>query len=583
MSDEPGPSHEAGLTGENFDRDHALSALKSEERTLLIIGGGITGASIAREAALRGIKVGLVEQYDFGWGTSSRSSKLVHGGIRYLEQFQFGMVFESLRERAYLRKMAGHLVRYMPFIYPVYRGAKNGLFRMRIGMLLYDILSLFRGFKWHKIHRVRKLLGLEPRLRTEGLKGGAVYYDGWTDDALLTLSMVQDAASRGALCVSRVRFEGARVEEDKIVGAYLRDLERDERFFVPTQNLVFAAGPFTDEARKDIEATSVIRATKGIHIVVPRDRLPVDRAVVLSSIRDGRVNFVIPREYVTVIGTTDTDFSGDKEQVRTRKEDVDYLLETMGHFFPDVDLERSDVIATYAGLRPLINQEGLSAYQTSREHEIFWDERGILTICGGKLTTCRLMGEEAVSRFVKERKEQWGHVQKTRSHRFPLWNSAGLGSVAATSKLLSEVEQAGVEERQARHLVNTYGTRALLHLFTHFKDRAPSDHILPGLPYLWAEVDLSVKEGFLRTSEDFLVRRTQIFYSDREQGLGVIRSVSERIAKHLGFDQDWIERDVQNYQEVVDLSRCWLSDPEPVCENPTVDTATETQVAHART
>ena len=311
------------------DRRAQLEGIRGVSCDLLVVGGGITGACIARDAAMRGINVVLVDKNDFAWGTSSRSSKLIHGGFRYLEQMDFRLVFESTQERAILSKIAPHLVTPCPFLFPSYKGDRYGPTLIGLGMWLYDVLATFRAYRRHEMLAKEPFLARVPHLESRGLTGGALYYDAMTHDAFLTVSIIEDAVIHGAFCANYLGYEGAVYQAGKVVGARLRDRETNELFAINTPWIVHAAGPYTDDvqARAGLVGSPMVRPTKGVHIAVSRDRLPLDAALVMNSRRDHRVTFALPWGDITVIGTTDTDHTGPIYDVHADKSDVDYLLD----------------------------------------------------------------------------------------------------------------------------------------------------------------------------------------------------------------------------------------------------------------
>ena len=326
-----------------------------------MIGGGITGAGIARDAALRGATVALFDKHDFGSGTSSKSSKLVHGGLRYLEHGEIALVFESVSERRIQTRVAPHLVRPLPFLIPIYRGVRPGLEVMNVGLWIYDSLALFRAPKLHRTFRgARAALALEPQLAPENLRGVLEYYDCATDDSRLVLENILDAEALGAHCHSYTEVTG--IERDaanggRITGVSVHDRLTGERRSVTARAVILAAGAWTDEAIRRFEIPierPLLRRTKGVHVVLPRERLPLARAITLISPIDKRVMFAIPWRERTVLGTTDTDFDGTADEVAADASDVKYLCDSGNGYFPGANLTPDDVIATWAGLRPLI-------------------------------------------------------------------------------------------------------------------------------------------------------------------------------------------------------------------------------------
>ncbi|MEM1418691.1 MAG: glycerol-3-phosphate dehydrogenase/oxidase, partial [Myxococcota bacterium] len=366
---------------------------------LVVVGGGITGAGVARDAARRGLRVALVEQRDLAYGTSSRSSKLVHGGLRYLEQGEVAMVFESVSERRTLMHLAPHLVAPLPFLFPVFESSKKSLLVIRAGMWIYDALALFRSYRRHVTLGREGVIEAEPGLRREGLRGSPLYYDCATDDARLTLETALDAAEAGAVVATGARVrrlvKNVRGEiSGVVVESTLAGRDAGRTVSLEARVVVNATGPWTDAVRKlsslpGKERRRLLRPTKGVHVVVDRAKLPVQHAVVCVHPDDGRVLFALPWGDRSYLGTTDTDYRGAPEDVAATGEDVAYLLAAARHYFPEHPLAREDVLSTWAGLRPLIAPEGagLSASDVSREHEVLTDADGLVTVAGGKLTT----------------------------------------------------------------------------------------------------------------------------------------------------------------------------------------------------
>jgi glycerol-3-phosphate dehydrogenase len=369
---------------------------------LLVIGGGITGAGIARDAARRGLSTALVEMEDFAYGTSSRSSKLVHGGLRYLEQYEFSLVFESVSERRILMDIAPHLVNPLGFLFPVYKSSRRGLWMINAGMWLYDGLSLFRSPKLHRTLKPSEVRTEEPALEATDLTGAPLYFDCATDDARLTLENALDAAKAGATVVTHARVTGfTKDERARITGVVVEDRQTGQLKQIRAGAVVNATGPWTDRTiSMSAPQGALLRPTKGVHIVVDRSKLPVQNAVVAMHPKDGRVLFVIPWGDKSYVGTTDTDWTGDPADVWATSQDVDYLIDACRGYFPRHPLTRSDVICTWAGLRPLMappSTEGnLSESKVSREHSIVVGQDGLVTIAGGKLTTYRRMAAEVV-------------------------------------------------------------------------------------------------------------------------------------------------------------------------------------------
>jgi len=535
---------------------------------IVVIGGGITGTGIARDAALRGLKVALFEKGDYASGTSSKSSKLVHGGLRYLEHGEIGLVFESVSERRVQTRVAPHLVRPLPFLIPIYKGAKPGLELMNVGLWIYDSLALFRAPRLHKTFRgTRAALEVEPTLRAEGLRGAIEYYDCNTDDARLVLENALDARALGADChtyTEVTRFE--RRDDGRITGVAVRDRLTGEARIVGARVVILAAGAWTDEMIKRFELPidrPLLRRTKGVHVVVPRERLPLARAITLISPIDHRVMFAIPWRERTVLGTTDTDFEGTADDVAADAADVTYLCESANGVFPDAKLEPRDVIATWAGLRPLIAAPpNVDESDVSREHEVFTRSDGLVIIAGGKLTTYRRMARQAVNETLKLLDQLGEPVTATRAstkHR-PLPGAEGLTAtdlegVAAIGRQLMADYKLDVDT--ATHLCGVYGTRAPLLAARIVEDPALGERLDRELPYVWAEIEFAAKHDLARTVEDVLARRVPLLLVSRDQGLSVCERVADRLGALLGWSPAQRTQMLDEFSAEVALSRRW--------------------------
>jgi glycerol-3-phosphate dehydrogenase len=537
---------------------------------LVVIGGGITGVGIAREAALRGLKVALFEKGDYASGTSSKSSKMIHGGLRYLEHGEIGLVFESVSERRVQTRVAPHLVRPLPFLIPIYKGVKPGFEVMNVGLWIYDSLALFRAPRMHKAFRGTKAaLALEPQLRPEGLRGVLEYYDCATDDARLVLENAIDAAALGAEChtyTEVVHFE--RDPSARITGVSVRDRLTGKTWSVNSRAVVLAAGAWTDEMIRRFEIPlerPLLRRTKGVHIVLPRERLPLARAITLISPVDGRVMFAIPWRERTVLGTTDTDFTGTADEVAADADDVKYLCESGNGYFPGANLQVSDVIATWAGLRPLIApHENVDESAVSREHEVFTRPDGLVIIAGGKLTTYRRMAHEAVAKTLELLKELGAdeglQVTRVKTKDRPLPGAVGIESkdlegVAAIGRRLMDEMQLDVDT--ATHLCGVYGSRAIEIGTAITNDRSLGERLDHELPYVWAEIDFAARHDLARTVEDVLARRVPLLLVSRDQGLGVCDRVAARLAQIFSWDETTKAAMVDEYKAEVALSRRW--------------------------
>ncbi|HXF95366.1 MAG TPA: glycerol-3-phosphate dehydrogenase/oxidase, partial [Gemmatimonadales bacterium] len=459
--------------------------MAAEPVDLLVIGGGITGAGIARDAALRGIRTAIVEKGDWGSGTSSNSSRLVHGGLRYLEQRDFGLVFEASRERRVLLRVAPHLVRPLAFLFPVYRGARVPAWRLRAGLWLYDLLSLFRNVKSHRWLRPRRVRREEPALRDRDLVGAALYYDAQTDDARLVLATVRSAARAGALAANYAEVVSLAKPDGRVRGATVRDLLTGETRTVRALVVVNATGPWADAVRRldDPRAEPLLRPTKGAHVAVPRARIGHRHAVTMFSPIDGRVMFVLPWGELSYVGTTETDDAGSPDDVRVTADDVVYLLRSANAYFPNARLGPADVVSTWAGLRPLVVAAGdLPPGAVPREHRIVESPAGLVTIAGGKLTTYRVMAQDVVDLVARRLHDLDGRPVAGRppTHRLPL-----PGGEAADLEVLVEAARArDVSEPVARHLVASYGSESAAVLNLVGQDPALGRPVAAGRPEL---------------------------------------------------------------------------------------------------
>lgn len=541
----------------NSKRAATLKRLADETFDLVVVGGGITGAGIARDAALRGLKVALVEKLDFGAGTSSKSSKLIHGGLRYLEQAELGLVFESVNERKRLMKLARHLVRPLPFLVTNYKGDRRWLATLALGLWIYDALCFFGNYRNHVTYGTKKTLGLEPGLRPTGLNGGILYYDCMTDDARLTLECVLDAISLGAAVVNHARAgKLLRDAAGKICGVVVQDGEGGATVDVRGKVVINATGPWSDEVRALASEPRILKPTKGIHVVVDSKRLPIKHALMMSSPRDKRVVFGIPWGLGrTVIGTTDTFFDGSPDKVEPTKDDVDYLLEVANSYFPGTELKPQDVLSTWSGLRPLLapEDESAGASAVSREHMIY-DAPGFVTIAGGKLTTFRRMAAEVVDRALP----QLGVTTKSTTIDRPLPGAVGLTEGDdALDALTKSLEVAGLPEGAPRYLAGEYGVRAPKVLERVKADASAGARLDPELPSIFAQVDEAVDVELARTLDDVISRRIPLVLRARDQGLGIAEQVAQRMAKKLDWSGERTADELAKYRAVVASTRAF--------------------------
>lgn len=549
-------------------REAHLSRARNATFDLLILGGGITGAGVARDAARRGLKVALLERADLASGTSSRSSKLVHGGLRYLEQYAFGLVFESVSERRVLMDIAPHLVRPLGFVFPVFKGSGRSAAILDAGMWLYDGLSLFRSPRLHRRLSRKAVAKEEPCLRTDGLSAAELYYDCATDDARLTLETALDAVRAGAVVVTWCPAEDLLHDaRGRVRGALARDaLGGGEPFEVRAAAVVNATGPWSDALRQKAlgpDTRPLLRPTKGVHIVVDHARLPLRYAVVIAHPQDGRILFAIPWGERTYLGTTDTDWQGDPARVAADRADVDYLIAAAAACFPGFPLAHADVIATWAGLRPLIGQEGVAESQVSREHRVEIEPDGMITVAGGKLTTYRRMAAEVVDRVVDVLRLS-GHpldaLRAAGTEREPLPGAVGWPRDEDAGIFAGQVGLASggrLDAASARALAESHGMAALDVAALCAARAELCEPLVPGRPEVLAAVEWAATRELAATLDDVLERRLPLFFKDLDQGLGCAGRVADHLAGLLGWSAERRDAEIARYREEVALSRGW--------------------------
>lgn len=510
---------------------------------MLVIGGGITGAGTARDAALRGLRVALVEQSDFASGTSSRSSRLVHGGVRYLEHGQVGLVFESSRERRTLLRIAPHLVRPLPFTWPVYKGARIGRWKLAAGLTLYDLLALFRNVGRHHRLDARGVIAREPHVNQQRLLGGARYWDSATDDARLTLANILSARCAGAVVANHARVTGMLREGNRIAGASVVDVETGTAVEVRARAVVNASGPWSDAVERLARASSTpaVRGSKGVHVSVPRSRVGNVAALTLTAPQDGRVMFVLPSGAFTIIGTTDTFDDVSPDDVRANEGDVAYLLHSVNQYFPDAALTRSDVVSAWAGLRPLaaVAGGGSNASAASREHAISEVEPGLVRVTGGKLTTYRSMASQVVDAVQRS---LGGPTTKSRTAHEPLF-----GGDVDVAREIGEATRVTEDGVVAERLVLAYGSQWRTVWSLVRDDDLLRTRIAPERPYLLAELRHAVNHELARTFGDLLIRRTPVAFETQDHGRNAARRIAPSIAQWLGWDSAATEAALRAY------------------------------------
>ena len=529
-----------------------MGQLTIQPADLLIIGGGINGAGIARDAAMRGLRTILVEQHDLGSGTSSRSSRLIHGGLRYLEQGELGMVLEANRERRTLLRIAPHLVWPLQFVFPVHRGDRISRWRLAAGMLLYDALALFRNVRAHRMLGKRGMLEAEPMLRDRGLLGGARYYDAQCDDARLVVATARSAMQHGALVSNYMAVTALDRTAGRVVGAQLEDRVTGERGALRASVVVNATGPWADQLRRleDGGAVPLLQATKGVHVVVDRSRIGHRDAVAFTSPIDGRVLFVLPWGDLSYIGTTDTDTLEPPGELRVTGDDIIYLLRSTNARFPSARLTVDDVRASWVGLRPLLmDRSGQLTSDRSREHAIVHGSGGMLTVVGGKLTTYRSMAAEVVDVAMRELRHRDGRPRhgEAETDVEPLPG----GETADLSQFRERGLELGIPSVSVDHLLRHYGTEAAGIFNLGGADRRLFRRLVPDHPAIEAEVLHAVRRELAQTVEDVMVRRFHHYYEHSQHGVPAAHRVAQLMGEELGWDPRRIREEAERYRSFV--------------------------------
>jgi glycerol-3-phosphate dehydrogenase len=513
-------------------REEMLSCVRqrSEPWDVIVIGGGATGAGVAVDAATRGFSVLLLEREDFAKGTSSRSTKLVHGGVRYLEQGNISLVMEALKERGILRQNAPHLVHDVPFVVPNYSWWEAPFYG--IGLKIYDLLAGKYGFGKSRILSREETLERLPTLQQDGLRGGVIYHDGQFDDSRLLIHLLMTAADHGAVALNYAPVVDLHKDAEGFVdGVVAVDSETAERFTLQARVVVNATGIFTDEIRRmgDENVTTMIAPSQGIHLVLDRSFLHGDTAVMVPHTSDGRVLFAIPWHNHTVIGTTDTPIQQPSYEPLPFEEEIDFVLETAGDYLSRPP-RREDVLSIYVGIRPLVKAESGSEGKTStlsRDHTIHIDQSGLLTIVGGKWTTYRHMAEDTVNHAIT------------------------LGKLADNPCITQTLHVHGYAEDAERFAsLAVYGSDAAQIRAIASESSELAKQLHPDLPYIAAEVVWAAREEMARTVEDVLARRTRALFLNAHAAIAMAPQVALLLAHELGKDQAWAEVEVKRFNQL---------------------------------
>ncbi len=531
-----------------LNRDKNVRQLQEESYDLLIIGGGITGAGIALDAASRGLKTALLEKHDFAFGTSSRSTKLIHGGLRYLKQLEFGLVKEVGSERAVVHRLAPHLVIPEKMLLPLYDKRGFGSLLTSLGLKLYDWLAGVLLEDKRRMLTRSQTLRQEPLLKPEDVKGGAIYAEYRTDDARLTIEIIKTAAAHGAVVANYAEVSDFIYEESKIRGVQVKDHLTSQAFPVRAKVVVSAAGPWVDQLREINHSKKGKRLhhTKGVHLVVLREKFPVQQAIYFD-VADGRMIFAIPRGRITYVGTTDTHYRGSLDEILTSREDAVYLIEAVNRTFPSVNLSMADIESSWAGLRPLIHEEGKSTGELSRKDEIFESPTGLISIAGGKLTGYRKMAERVVDKVLKDTfREKWVDC-KTEKIAFQ-------GSDFKNAKQVKEyIGAKRIQltpyhlEQYASYLVGTYGKQTES-IISSMKGRANESQ---EEAMILSELNFCLENEMVCKPSDFLVRRTGLLYFDRPLLKRVMNKVLTVFKGRFNWNEDQYHTEMEVMKTLV--------------------------------
>ncbi|MDA8370947.1 MAG: glycerol-3-phosphate dehydrogenase [Nocardiopsaceae bacterium] len=534
------------------ERSEALASMARNEFDVLVVGGGIVGAGVALDAVSRGLSVGLIEARDFAAGTSSRSSKLIHGGLRYLEQLDFELVREALTERGLLlHRIAPHLVRPVPFLFPLTRHWERPY--IGAGVALYDTLAMSmgtaRGLPRHR-HLTRSgALRVFPALRRDSLVGAVQYWDAQVDDARYVVTVLRTAAAYGAQIASRVQAVGFLREGEHVTGARARDLETGEEIEIRARQVVNAAGVWTDDIQEMVGGRGQIhvRASKGIHLVVPRDRIQASSGLILRT--EKSVLFVIPWGRHWIVGTTDTEWDLDKAHPAASRRDIDYLLDHVNRVLR-VPLTRDDVEGVYAGLRPLLSGESDETSKLSREHTVAHPVPGLVLIAGGKYTTYRVMAKDAVDAVAHGLD---GRIPESVTDRVPLVGADGWAALWNQRRKLAR--ESGLHRSRVTHLLRRYGTM-IGEVLALMNERPDLKEPLAGADdYLRAEIVYAVEHEGARHLDDVLSRRTRIAFETWDRGIAAAEEVASLMAAPLEWSEDQIDREVAYYRKRIEVER----------------------------
>lgn len=539
----------------SFNRKNIIHELQTNEFDVVIIGGGITGAGIALDAASRGMKVALIEKNDFASGTSSKSTKLIHGGLRYLKQFDFWLVKEVGTERAIVHKLAPHLVIPEKMILPLIEEGTYGSWLTSIGLKVYDVLASVEGEDKRKMLDKEEALEKEPLLPEKILNGAGYYAEYRTDDARLTVEVLKTASQYNAQILNYTQVDEFIYENKRVTGVTVKDIFTNETYAIKSKYVVNATGPWVDTLRQVNKSKTGKRLhlTKGVHLVVPFEKLPVKQSVYFD-VPDGRMMFAIPRGRVTYFGTTDTNYQEDKDNIETSLVDVLYLVEAVNNMFPDINLTIDDIESSWAGLRPLIHEEGKSASELSRKDEIFVSESELISIAGGKLTGYRKMSERIVDLVAKKYLNRYETTfDPIQTEDLILTGGPFLNYKAVKiyiKQILKLIKPFGLTKKEAKYLVYNYGkqTDIVLDKFEEITEENSEKRLLK------AEIWFTIQHEMTCNPTDFFMRRTGRLFFDKPSVDNYKTLVLDEFASYFKWDGNTIKNEKIELESKMNLA-----------------------------
>ncbi|MGM8215881.1 glycerol-3-phosphate dehydrogenase/oxidase [Bacillaceae bacterium W0354] len=532
------------LVFSNLQRGKIIQKLETEPFDVLIIGGGITGAGIALDATTRGMKTALIEMQDFAAGTSSRSTKLVHGGLRYLKQLDIKVVSETGKERAIVYENGPHVTTPQWMLLPFYKGGTFGKAMTSLGLRVYDYLANVKKNERRIMLSKEETLQREPLLKEEGLKGGGYYVEYRTDDARLTLEVLKAAVEHGSKAINYAKAERLLYKDGKIVGVEVKDQLTNESFEIYAKKVINATGPWVDEVRQldHSNKNKEIILTKGVHIVFDQSRFPLEQSIYFDTENDKRMIFAIPRDGKVYVGTTDTFYSGDLAEPEVTEEDISYLLDTVNYMFPSVKITRKDVESSWAGLRPLILEEGKNPSEISRKDEIWESDSGLLTIAGGKLTGYRKMAETIVDLVSKKfQEEERINFKECVTKKLPISGGEVGGSGNFSSFIESmgqEGEKYGLQQEDSRILASLYGSN-VIDVFNLYQKRRDELKNYKLSALVFSQLIYGIEYEMVATPKDFFLRRV----SDLLFNIHSVETWKDSVCAYMADRFNWSEEE----------------------------------------